>query len=215
MPAPTSAQLKPLANGFLKAAGLLGEDIPGLAQALADGVAQALNSLLSQAQVMPGIPAAVDPISSSGSTAGPGFLMPPPAGGPGPSQIEGPTQNFLKGQGIRGKDAPGLGKAVAATVGQAILLFTGQSMVMPGMAVAGFTSTSPGKLIPMPLQAQIQPLAMGFLQQNSLKGQDSPALGGALAQLVDMALVLFTAQSMVSPGIACPPGASASPGRLM
>lgn len=215
MPAPTSAQLKPLANGFLQAAGLAGEDIPGLAQALADSAAQGLTALSSQAMVMPGIPAPVDPITGSGSTAGPGFLMPPPAGGPAAAQLEGPAQNFLKGQGIRGEDGPGLGKAIAATLAQGILLLTGQTMVMPGMAIAGFVSTSPGQLMPVPLESQLKPIANGFLQQNGLRGKNSPDLAGAMAQLVDVALTLFTAQSKVAPGIPCPPGASAGPGRLM
>ena len=35
------------------------------------------------------------------------------------------------------------------------------------------------------------------------------------AQGVDLALTLFAGQAMVSPGIPCPPGASAGPGRLM
>lgn len=215
MPAPAAGQLESPAKGFLSAGGLLGEDAPGLAKALADCTGQALTMLLSQAQVMPGIPAAADPITGSGSTAGPGLLMPPPAGGPGASQLEGAAKNFLSAQGIRGEDAAGLAKVIAATLAQGILLFASQSMVMPGIAVAGFVSAAPGMLMPVPLQSQLKPIADGFMQQNGLRGEDGPPLAQAIAQLVDMALMLFSSQAMVSPGIPCPPGASAGPGRLM
>lgn len=215
MPAPTAGQLESPANGFLSAGGLLGEDAPGLAKALADCAGQALTMLLSQAQVMPGMPAAADPITGSGSTAGPGMMMPPPAGGPGASQLESSARNFLSAQGIRGEDAGGLAKVIAAALAQGILLFTSQSMVMPGIAVAGFVSAAPGMLMPVPLQSQLKPIADGFMQQNGLRGEDGPQLAQAIAQLVDMALMLFSSQAMVSPGIPCPPGASAGPGRLM
>ena len=147
MPAPGASQIEPPASGFLKGAGLQGEDIPGLAAAIANTTGQALTMFLSQAMVMPGIPVAADPITGSGASAGPGKLMPPPAGGPGASQLEG--------------------------------------------------------------------LASGLLQQNGIAGEAAPDLGKALAQGVDLALTQFAAQAMVSPGIPCPPGASAGPGRLM
>lgn len=215
MPAPVAAQLEGPANGFLQAGGLMGEDAPGLAKALADSAGQALSLFLSMAQVMPGIPAPVDPISGSGATAGPGMLMPPPAGGPGASQLEGAAQGFLSGQGIQGEDAGPLAKVIAASLAQALTLFTAQSMVMPGMAIAGFVTTSPGMLMPVPLQSQLKPIVDGFMQQNSLRGEDAPKLAQAVAQTIDIALTLFASQAMVSPGIACPPGASAAPGRLM
>ncbi len=55
MPAPTAAQLESIALGFVQAAGLRGENAPDLAAAIAEAVAGALDQLLSQAQVAPGI----------------------------------------------------------------------------------------------------------------------------------------------------------------
>lgn len=215
MPAPVAAQLEGPANGFLQAGGLMGEDAPGLGKALADSIGQALSLFLSMAQVMPGIPAPVDPISGSGATAGPGMFMPPPAGGPGAPQIEGPAEGFLSGQGIRGEDAGPLAKVIAASLAQSLVLFTAQGTAMPGIAIAGFVTTAPGMLMPVPLQSQLKPIVDGFMQQNGLRGEDAPKLAQAIAQSIDVALTLFASQVMVAPGIACPPGASAAPGRLM
>jgi len=215
MPAPPAAQFESPFKGFVAGAGLRGEDAPGMAKALADGAGQALTLLLSQAQVLPGIPSPVDPISGSGATAGPGLLMPPPAGGPGASALEGLLSGFLSGQGIRGEDADGLAKALAGALAQAMQLFTAQSQVLPGMAIAGFVTVAPGLLMPVPLQGTLQPIVSGLLQQNGLRGEDAPHLAQAVAQAIDLAFMQFAAQAMVSPGIACPPGASAAPGRLM
>ncbi|NML13686.1 hypothetical protein [Azohydromonas caseinilytica] len=215
MPAPTASQLESATLGFLQGAGLRGEDAPGLAKAIAASTAQTLTLLLSMAMVQPGIPAPCDPISGSGATAGPGLLMPPPAGGPGASQLEGLVNGFLAGQGIRGEDANPLGKALAAGLAQAVQLFTALAMVLPGIAIAGFVTTAPGMLAPVPLQSQLKPLLDGFLQQNGIRGEDAPALAQAAAQAIDLGFTLFAAQAMVSPGIACAPGASAAPGRLM
>jgi hypothetical protein len=215
MPAPPPALLESPTNGFVSGAGLRGEDAPGLAKAIADSAAQTLTLLLSMAQVMPGIPAPVDPISGSGATGGPGLLMPPPAGGPGASQLEGIVNGFLSGQGIRGEDAGGLAKALAASLGQAVQLFTAQTQVLPGIAIAGFVSVAPGMLKPVPLQSSLKSIVDGFLQQNGIRGEDAPHLAQAAAQAIDLAFTQFAAQAMVSPGIACPPGASAAPGRLM
>lgn len=215
MPAPGASQIESPASGFLKAAGLQGEDIPGLAAAIANTTGQALTMFLSQAMVMPGLPVAADPITGSGASAGPGKLMPPPAGGPGASQLEGLASSQCQAQGLRGEDADGLAKAIAGTIAQGIALFCAQTMVMPGIAVAGFVSTAPGMLQPVPLASPLEGIANGLLQQNGIAGEAAPDLGKALAQGVDVALTQFAAQAMVAPGIPCPPGASAGPGRLM
>ncbi len=215
MPAPGASQIESPASGFLKGAGLQGEDIPGLAAAIANTTGQALTMFLSQAMVMPGLPVAADPITGSGASAGPGKLMPPPAGGPGAPQLEGLASSQCQAQGLRGEDADGLAKAIAGTIAQGIALFCAQTMVMPGIAVAGFVSTAPGMLQPVPLASPLEGIANGLLQQNGIAGEAAPALGKALAQGVDLGLTLFAAQAMVAPGIPCPPGASAGPGRLM
>lgn len=215
MPAPAAAQFQSAMDGFFAAAGLRGEDGPPLAKALADSTGQTFTLFLSMAMVNPGIPAALDPITGSGATGGPGLLMPPPAGGPGASQLEGVVQGFLQGQGIRGEDAGGLAKALAASLAQAVMLFCSQTQVLPGIAIAGFVTAAPGMLMPVPLQSQLQSMVDGFLQQNGLRGEDGPHLAQAVAQSLDAAFMMFAGQVMVAPGIACAPGASAAPGRLM
>ena len=216
MPAPTAQQLEGIASGALQSAGIRGQDAPGLAKALAQSTAQALSLFLSQAQVLPGIPAAAPPPPGSGSTAGPGLLLPPPAGGPGATQLESPALAALNGQALRGKNAGDLAKVVSASLAQAIMLFTAQVQIAPGIAIAGLATTSPGSfLTPPPGKAQLQPLADGFMQQNGLRGQDAPALAGAIAEVIAQALTLFAAQVKVAPGIACSPGASVAPGSLL
>ena len=49
--------------------------------------------------------------------------------------------------GIKGKDAPALAKVIGGALAQAILMFTTQVQVAPGIAVAGFVTTSPGTLM--------------------------------------------------------------------
>ena len=69
MPAPTKSQLSPIVKGLCQAEGLRGEHAPDLADAIAETVAGALDLLLKQALVPPGI--AVAP----GSSAAPGRLQ--------------------------------------------------------------------------------------------------------------------------------------------
>jgi hypothetical protein len=69
MPAPTAAQLAPIVRGLCQSEGLRGEHAPDLADAIAETVARALDLLLKQALVLPGI--AVAP----GSTVAPGRLQ--------------------------------------------------------------------------------------------------------------------------------------------
>jgi hypothetical protein len=69
--------------------------------------------------------------------------------------------------------------------------------------------------MPAPTKAQLQPLVEGFMQQNGLRGQDAPALAGAIADTVAQALTLLATQAKVAPGIACSPGATLAPGRLI
>ncbi|WP_020394489.1 hypothetical protein [Thiolinea disciformis] len=215
MPAPVATQIESPAKGFFQAAGLQGEAAPSLTKALSEGVAQTLSLLLAMGMVMPGIPTAVDPISGSGSTIGMGSLMPPPTGGPGAQPIEGMLKSLLAGQGLRGEYAEDLAKAVAASIAQAITLFTHQSKVLPGIAVAGFVSTSPGRFMPVPLQTSLEASVNGFLQQHHIAGEYAPDLAKVIAQTLDLGFSLFTAQVMVAPGIACPPGATTTPGKFM
>lgn len=69
--------------------------------------------------------------------------------------------------------------------------------------------------MPAPTKAQLQPLVDALMQQNGLRGQDAPALAGAIAETIAQALALFAAQAQVAPGIPCSPGATAGPGSLL
>jgi hypothetical protein len=216
MPAPTSSQLEGMASGALQGAGLRGENIPDLAGALGQCLGQALTLFTSMAMVMPGIPAAVDPITGSGSTAGPGMLMPPPAGGPAAAQIEPMALGALSSKKINGEQKPALAKAIAQSTAQALTLFTSMVQVAPGMAVAGFVTAAPGMLMgAAPAKPALQPLVFGFLQAEGLRGENIPDLAGALAETLSNALNALMTQVQVSPGIACTPAATAAPGRLL
>ncbi|MDH3973541.1 MAG: hypothetical protein OEV42_04600 [Deltaproteobacteria bacterium] len=147
MPAPQASQLEGIATGAMQSANIAGENAADLGKALAQVTADALNLFFAQAMVMPGIPAGVDPISGSGSTAGPGMLMPPPAGGPMGPQLLPLAQAALSAKGIKGQNAPALAAVIADALAQAIMLFTTQVQVAPGIAVAGFVTTGPGSLM--------------------------------------------------------------------
>ncbi len=69
--------------------------------------------------------------------------------------------------------------------------------------------------MPAPNKSQLEPIIKGLMQQNELRGQDAPALAGAMAEVIATGLSLFMAQAKVSPGIACSPAATVAPGRLM
>ncbi|MFE8599100.1 hypothetical protein KYC5002_26785 [Archangium violaceum] len=216
MPAPTASEIENTAKGALQSAGLRGENAPDLAAAMGQCIGQALTLFVSMAMVMPGIPAAVVPLTGAGSTVGPGLLMPPPAGGPGAGQLEPLALGALTSHQLNGEQKPALAKALAQTTAQALLLFTSQVMVAPGIAVAGFATSAPGMLQgaapPKPL---LEPLAMGFLTAEGLRGKNAKDLAGAIAETLATSLDAMMSRLKVMPGIPCTPAASAGPGRLL
>lgn len=147
MPVPSAAQIESLATSALQSAGLKGEDAPKLATAMGDLFNQVLTMFSSMTQVLPGIPAVVDPVSSAGSTVGPGMLLPPPAGGPGASQIEGLANTALRSAGLEGENIPDLAKVLGSSCEMGLTLFCAQVMVAPGIAIAGFVTSAPGRLM--------------------------------------------------------------------
>ena len=147
MPSPTAEQLAGFAQSTLDSAGIRGQDAPAMARALAKTTAQALAMFLTQAQVLPGIPASAPPPTNSGSTVGPGTLLPPPAGGPTAPQLENLALADLQGEGIAGANASDLARVIAGSLAQAIELFTAQVRVAPGIAISGLVTTAPGSLI--------------------------------------------------------------------
>ncbi len=128
-------------------AGLEGDDAPALGEAMADLFGQALALFAAQTQVLPGIPAVVDPISGAGSTVGPGRLLPPPGGGPTAATLEPLALAALRGTGLAGDDLPELAQALADCVETGLSLLCASVSVAPGIAVAGFLTAAPGRLV--------------------------------------------------------------------
>lgn len=146
MPAPPPSLVENLASAAFQGAGLEGESAGPLSKATAATTSQALDLFMAQAMVLPGIPAGIDPISGSGSTAGPGMLLPPPAGGPNDAMIKPLALANLQAEGIRGEDAVKVANVIAGAIAQGLMLFCAQVMVSPGIAIAGFTTAAPGRL---------------------------------------------------------------------
>ncbi len=69
--------------------------------------------------------------------------------------------------------------------------------------------------MPAPSAAQLEPLALGFVQGAGLKGDNAPELAAAIAEALAAALDQLVKQAQVAPAIACTPAATAAPGRLM
>lgn len=147
MPTPTASALEGPAKNAVRGAGLEGEDAPALGEALADVLAQALQLFATRTQVLPGIPAAVNPTSGTGSTVGPGMLLPPPAGGPTASELEPLCLAALQGAGLRGENIPDLAGALADAIETGLGLLCTSVKVAPGITVAGFVTTAPGRLV--------------------------------------------------------------------
>ncbi len=147
MPAPQASQLEPIASAALQSAGICGENAGDLAKTLASVTADTLAMFMSQAMILPGIPAAAPPPSGSGSTVGPGSFMPPPAGGPVDSAIEGIASGALNSNSLKGENIPELAKVIAGALAQGIMMFTSQVKVAPGIAIAGFATAAPGSLM--------------------------------------------------------------------
>jgi hypothetical protein len=69
--------------------------------------------------------------------------------------------------------------------------------------------------MPAPSKSQLRPLVDGLRTANGLHGHDAPALAGAIAEIIAQALALLLTQAKVAPGIACSPGATTAPGKLI
>ena len=69
--------------------------------------------------------------------------------------------------------------------------------------------------MPAPSKSQLQPLVEALRLENGLHGRDAPALAEAIAEIIADALARLLTQAKVAPGIACSPGATTAPGRLI
>lgn len=216
MPAPSPSEIESLANAALQSAGLRGQNVPALAGAFGMAIGQALSMFVSMAMIAPGIPASAPPPGLSGSTVGPGKLLPPPSGGPNASMLEPLAMSALQAKQLRGQNIPQLGKAIAQTLEVAITMFTSQVMVAPGIAISGLVTSAPGSLIgAAPTRAVLQSPAMGFLAASGIQGQHAKDLAGALADTIANAFTQTMSRLKVLPGIPCTPAATAGPGRLI
>ncbi|EDM74223.1 hypothetical protein PPSIR1_14740 [Plesiocystis pacifica SIR-1] len=69
--------------------------------------------------------------------------------------------------------------------------------------------------MPAPQKGTLEPIVQGLLAAAQLTGENQGDLAAAIAETWAGALDQLVQQAQVAPGIACPPGASAAPGRLM
>lgn len=215
MPTPTSPEIQSIASSALASRSLRGSFIPNLARTVGQTYGQALLMFMAQAVVLPGIASAVDPITGSGSTCGPGMLLAPPAGAPSAQQIESLVMPFLLSEQLNGERKRDLAHVIAQALAEGLRLFTLVRQVGPGIAVSGFATSAPGRLIGVgPSKAQLQPLVRADELGRGLRGAHSPELADALAETVAMSLDIMATRLLVLPGIACTPAATAAPGRL-
>lgn len=147
MPVPSPSQIENLARAAIDRAGLRGQDAPRLAQAMGTLFGQMLAMFAARTQVLPGVPAAVNPMTGSGSTVGPGRLLPPPAGGPSAAQLESMANAALQAAGLLGQDIPALAGVLASVGEMGLTLLCAQAQVAPGIAIAGFATAAPGRLV--------------------------------------------------------------------
>ncbi len=216
VPAPTAAQIEGVAQGELRSAGLEGQHAPALAAAFAELLGQALTIFVSSAVVLPGVPASAPPPALAGSTTGPGRMLAPPGGGPTDSLLEAPAEAALASRGLNGERRQSLAKALAKLVGQALMMFTAQMQVAPGIAIAGGVTSAPGMLIGAPPnKGALEPIAFAALAANKIRGEVTRDLAGALAAVTAAALTMLQGTTIVAPGIPCTPAATAGPGRLL
>lgn len=210
MPAPPAPLIIALSVKAVDEAGLKGVDAIKLAIGLGKAIATSLAQLVAGVQVLPGQPAAIDPITGSGATAGPGLLQ----GELSASAAEAHAKaelGELQGAGI----AP-LIKVYGAVLSQAAAQWVSGVMVAPGATIAGFTTAAPGPLLGAPpLPTALEPLCLAELDANEIKGEGSRWLARALASTLSGALALAMSMVMAAPGQSCAPGATAAPGRLM
>lgn len=144
---------------------------------------------------------------------------------PQASQLEPIAKAALTSAGIRGENAGDLAKALADVTAQALAMFLGMAMVMPGIPAAappppGSGSTvGPGMLAPPPaggpMAAQLAPMAQGALASAGIRGENAGDLAQVIAGALAQGIQMFTAQVMVAPGIAISGLTTTAPGRLM
>ncbi len=214
MPIPPAATVENLTKGALSSAGLRGEHVDKLATAFGDTLAKSFNLFVSTTTILPGVAAAAPPPGLSGSTVGPGSFLPPTA--PTAADIEGLAQVGLTSTGLHGQHIGALAKVFGQLIAAAGQQFFSQQKLAPGVAIAAGITTAPGFLLGPPAnKPALEAVALAALDQGNLKGEASPKLAGALAQVTATALDMLAASVQVAPGIPSTPAATSGPGRLL
>src|SRR5690349_3541236 len=118
---------------------------------------------------------------------------------PTAQQLEGLALAALQGAGLRGEHIPDLAKALAQVTAQALSLFLGMAMVLPGAAagvdpISGSGSVAaPGMLAPPPAGGptaqQLEGVALAALQGQGLRGDNIPDLARAVAASLAQAIL--------------------------
>lgn len=212
MPAPLPPLIIGLAVAALQARDIKGEGAMPLATALGTALGGVLLAFMPMCMVSPGQPAALDPITLSGATAGPGTLM---GSLPKPLAI-GLVSAALVANGLLGETTPKLGIAAGDSIAQALDLFVAQVKAAPGAAIVSGVSTSPAPLLgPAPDAKTLEPLCKQALEDNDIKGDGGLKLAGVLAEVLDGTFKAMLGMVQVAPGVAAVPGATTAPGMLM
>ena len=136
----------PGALSGLMNAGLDSAAASSLADVIVNLFADVLTQFVAQSQIMPGIIAAVDPISTNGQTIGPGLLMPPPAGGPHTEQIEALARAKLSAAGYEAETLESWVVVLTHSCVFGLLLLCTVVQMEKQVSVSGFVTSSTAKL---------------------------------------------------------------------
>lgn len=135
---PGAAMLEPIANGFLAARGIRGENAPDLAKVIAGAVAQGIALFTASVMAAPGIAIAGFVTSAPGTLTG----AAPQAGA-----IEGISNGLCSGNKLQGEHAPDLAGALGKTIADALAQLMQRALVAPGIPVSPAASAGPGRLL--------------------------------------------------------------------
>lgn len=146
--------------------------------------------------------------------------MPSPSSG----QLEGFAQSALDAAGLRGRDAPGLARALAKTSAQALAMFVQQAQVaaaIPASAPPPSNSGStigPGILVVPPgslHETALSGLAHADLAEQGIAGANARDLAQVIGAGLAQAIALFTRQAQVDKGIPIAGLLTTAPGPLV
>ena len=145
MPPPTAAQILPSAMSQLQ--GKLDDELAGpIARAMANLFGDALTMFAAQTQILPGVLAAVDPITTNGQTIAQGLLMPPSACGPTPVQTEELARAKLQAEGLSDETLEGWTRVLCQTCDPGLLLLSTKVTMEKNVNVAGMVTSKTAKL---------------------------------------------------------------------